>query len=74
MKTLSASQSLAGGASASRFESARAFAFPLAESGPYEYFGPGSFINIRVSRGNEMICRGGDKTCVFHDDWTSNLT
>lgn len=40
----------------------------------YEHFGPGPFINLRDSQGNEMICHTGGGACVPLDEWTSKLT
>ncbi len=51
--------------------------FIFVESSPfdsYEHFGPGPFVNLRDTHGNESICRVGGKDCVPLDDWTSKLT
>jgi hypothetical protein len=51
--------------------------FIFAESGTfdsYEQVGPGPYINLRDSQGNELLCRVGGKDCVPLDDWTSKLT
>jgi Domain of unknown function (DUF5619) len=136
MKTLNASQMFPGGDSPSRFSSARALAFSLAESdadliepelvawvdrrsntaspvlegcgGPngwhdygiahdgrlevdvgdvasfiftessqfdsYAHFGPGPYVNLRDSRGQDLVCLVGGKDCVPLDEWTSKLT
>ncbi len=52
-------------------------AFIFAESSQYDsyaHLGPGPYINIRDSRGTELICLAGGKACVPLDEWTSKLT
>lgn len=51
--------------------------FIFTDSSPfdsYEHFGPGPFINLRNSQGEEMICRIGGQDCMPLDEWTSKLT
>ncbi len=51
--------------------------FIFAESSTYDSYGrlgPGPYINVRDSQGNELLCRVGGQACVPLDDWTSKLT
>ena len=51
--------------------------FIFAESSPfdsYEHLGPGPYLNLYDSDGNEMICLAGGKECAPLDEWTSKLT
>lgn len=39
-----------------------------------EHFGPGSFLNLRDDKRNEMICRVDSVARMPPDEWTSKLT
>lgn len=55
----------------------RETSFIFAESSPfdsYDHFGHGPYVNLRDSKGNEMICRVGGAACMPLDEWTSKLT